>query len=95
MSHDPLIDFDTDDAVAEAIAMFDPYIQRKAARMAARYSTEAEELVQEAHILLWRLDPTRFDAADVEYLRRQINARMHVVAKGEVRQSGGEKREYL
>jgi hypothetical protein len=58
----------------------------------ARDRSVAEDLAQEAAIVLWELDPTRFGARDVEYLRSAMYKRMQFMGRTERRARGGGRR---
>ena len=92
MSCDRGIDFDTRDALPEMLAELLPKIYRTATKLAADDPTMVEDLVQEATIELWNLDPTRFDAGDREYVEAALYKHMHNVARAERTASGGERR---
>ncbi len=63
-----LMDIDTDDAVEEAIKRMRPFIRATAQHLSEGDIELAQDMEQEAGIALWRVDPTRFDATDDEYL---------------------------
>jgi DNA-directed RNA polymerase specialized sigma24 family protein len=89
-----VIDIDTRNAVPEALEEFRAYITKNSriiARDIARYRPFAEDLAQEAAIALWEIDPTRFDADDVEYVRGVLYKRMQTVARLELRLRGGKR----
>lgn len=90
-----LVDIDTADAVPEAIAKFGEFIHFTARRISRRNSTLAEDLVQEAAIRLWQLDPARFDADDAPYLEREIERHMSRAAQRERAGLGGRKRMWV
>jgi DNA-directed RNA polymerase specialized sigma24 family protein len=90
-----VVDFDARDAVPEALEEFKTYIRvtsRIVARDFAGDRSVAEDLAQEAAIVLWELDPTRFDANDVEYLRSAMYTRMKFMGRKERRARGGNRR---
>ena len=91
----PLIDIDTADAVPEALQSMGDFIRATAKRIAHRNSAIAEELVQEAAIYLWQLDPTRFDDDDAWYLEWELARHMSHVAQAERRAAGGRKRMWV
>jgi DNA-directed RNA polymerase specialized sigma24 family protein len=65
-------------AVGSTWPMFAPLLTRLAGRSAGD-PDEAADLVQEALVHLWRMDPTRYDLrdrADYRYLRRALVNRM-------------------
>jgi DNA-directed RNA polymerase specialized sigma24 family protein len=86
------IDFDTRDALPEMLAELLPKIHRTATKLAADDPAMVEELVQEAAIELWNLDPTRFDAGDTPYVEAALFKHMHNVMRHERAASGGERR---
>jgi DNA-directed RNA polymerase specialized sigma24 family protein len=90
-----VVDFDARDAVPEALEEFKEYIRttsRIIARDCARDRSMAEDLAQEAAIVLWELDPTRFSVRDVQYLRSAMYKRMQFKGRTERRARGGRKR---
>ena len=90
-----VVDFDARDAVSEAMSEFADFIKvssRIIARDIAKDPSIAPDLVQEAAILLWELDPTRFDRRDAEYVRGAIYKRMQHKARRERRARGGWRR---
>ena len=87
-----LIEVNTEEAVAEAIAEHRGYIRATARLLAPGDDALAADLEQEAAILLWKLDPTRFDASDRNYIRSALFKRMQQVARKERTASGGDKR---
>lgn len=82
----------TDDIVRAAAAQFEGCIKAEAKQLAAGSRELRKDLEQEALILLWELDPTRFDASDRGYLRTAIRQRMRDVLREEKRLSGGGRR---
>jgi DNA-directed RNA polymerase specialized sigma24 family protein len=90
-----VVDFDARDAVPEALEELKAYIRatsRVIARDIARDRSMAEDLAQEAAIVLWELDPTRFGAKDVEYLRSAMYKRMQFMGRRERLARGGKRR---
>jgi hypothetical protein len=90
-----VVDFDARDAVPEALEEFRGFIDvnsRIIARDFARDRSIAEDLAQEAAIVLWELDPTRFGAGDAEYLRGAMYKRMQYMGRTERRARGGKRR---
>ena len=53
-----------------------PMMRCIAMRLADNDADFAEDLLQEAFIHLWELDPSRFDDADQPYLKKALWARM-------------------
>jgi DNA-directed RNA polymerase specialized sigma24 family protein len=84
-----LIEVDTDDAVAEALARHREFIRVVAWKLAEGDADLADDLVHEAGIVLWKMDPTRFDAGDREYLEGVLYKRMQKVRWKERRKAGG------
>jgi DNA-directed RNA polymerase specialized sigma24 family protein len=86
---------DADLAVGEAWERFEPRMRRRAAQWTDDLD-EQDDLVQEALIRLWKVDPTRFDLRDpvaVRYLRNSMMNRMLDVwgreaVRGRFRQQG-------
>jgi RNA polymerase sigma factor (sigma-70 family) len=62
-----------------------PLIRRIALSMANDDYDLADDLVQEAFIKLWELDPSRFDEADEHYLKQALVARMRDALRYELR----------
>jgi DNA-directed RNA polymerase specialized sigma24 family protein len=91
MSRDNGIDIDTADALPEMLAELLPYIRTTALKLAGD-QTLAEDLIQEASIELWQMDPTRFAASDMEYVRASLYKTMHNVARAERSAVGGARR---
>ena len=77
-----VVDFDADDAVTEMLGELEPFISRAAAGI-THSSSFIDDLVQSAAIELWQLDPTRFDAGDMPYVRAALFKHMHNVARAE------------
>ena len=69
---DTAVDVDTRDALTDCILHFLPYINFRAASLASGDAELFKDLRQEALILLWTLDPSRFDDDDNSYLRQAI-----------------------
>jgi hypothetical protein len=90
-----IVDFDTADAVPDALAQHDALIRFAARRLAKRDSLLEDDLIQEAAIHLWELDPSRFDASDVWFIERELIRRMKREAKRERIASGRDKRVYV
>ncbi|MDB4876957.1 MAG: Sigma-70 region 2 [Gemmatimonadetes bacterium] len=79
-------------AVPRAWALFRPVLLRFARRL-TEDSELRKDLVQEALIELWEIDPTRFDLrdpADYTYLRNALMNRMRNVWRAEVLRSIGD-----
>ena len=91
MSRDKGIDIDTAAALPELLAELLPYIRTTALKLAGD-ETLAEDLVQEASIELWQMDPTRYAADDMEYVRASLYKHMHNVARAERSALGGGRR---
>ena len=53
-----------------------PMMRSIAMRLADKDADFAEDLLQEAFIHLWQLDPSRFDEEDQAYLKKALWARM-------------------
>ena len=60
-----------------------PLLQRVAALIADGDLMLADDLVQEARILLWELDPSRFERDDLRLAKRMLVRRMRKVARRE------------
>lgn len=63
-----------------AVRELEPFVRRRANRLAHGDEDFAEELMQEAWIKLWELDPLRFDPdnrVDHRYVRSSIADRMN------------------
>jgi DNA-directed RNA polymerase specialized sigma24 family protein len=60
-------------------------MRRIAVSMAADDEDLADDLVQEAFVKLWELDPSRFDEADENYLKQALVSRMKDALRYEVR----------
>ncbi len=74
-----------------ALAAVEPALLSAARRLTSNRDLR-DDLVQEARIYLWRMDPTRFDLRDGEelrYVRRELLARMWRVWRAEVGRSVG------
>ncbi|MHB1861398.1 MAG: hypothetical protein ACYCVL_00385 [Gemmatimonadaceae bacterium] len=74
-----------------ALAAVEPALRRGARRLTGNRDLR-DDLVQEARIYLWRMDPTRFDLRDKEelrYVRRELLARMWRVWRAEVGRTVG------
>lgn len=89
MSQDNPLDFDARDAVPEMLAELTPFIRRSAASIALDDAALAEDLVQEAAIQLWQMDPTRFDADDRDYVCGVLYKHMQDAARREHAARGG------
>lgn len=77
--------------VERALAAVEPALLSVARRLTSNRDLR-DDLVQEARIYLWRMDPTRFDLRDGEelrYVRRELLARMWRVWRAEVGRSVG------
>jgi DNA-directed RNA polymerase specialized sigma24 family protein len=83
-----IVDFDTADAVPEALAQHGALIRSAARRHAKRDSDLEEDLIQEAAIRLWELDPTRFDAGDRWFLEQELLRHIRRERKREWRAAG-------
>ena len=77
--------------VERALAAVEPALWSAARRLTGNRDLR-DDLVQEARIHLWRMDPSRFDLRDGEelrYVRRELLARMWRVWRAEVGRSVG------
>lgn len=83
-----IVDFDTADAVPGALAEHDALIRSAAKRHAKKDSDLEEDLIQEAAIRLWELDPTRFDAGDRWFLEQELVRHIRRARKREWRAAG-------
>ena len=92
MNADAIVDIDTRDAVIEAVAKFRRFIRYGAMVLAGGEVDVAEDLEQEAYIVLWELDPSRFDADDDGYLLRAVFKRMQWRYRGHFNTRGGIRR---
>ena len=90
-----IVDIDTADAVPGALAEYDEFIHFTANRMARKHSALNEDLVQEASIKLWQLDPTRFDGDDRWYVEQELTRHMAREAQREMRARGSGKRVWV
>ena len=72
---------DASTAVVEALKKIEPSLRRAARRLTVDYDT-AEDLLQEARIRLWELDPTRFDLGRDDDLRYVCRALITAMWKG-------------
>ena len=79
-------------AFGEISDQWKPLLKRIARLIAKHDDSVAEELVQEALVRLWELDPSRFDERDYRYVKRELLARMRSAAKRNRRQHGGKRR---
>lgn len=87
-----VVDVDADDAVAEAVNRLGGFIRGAARKLSHGDDTLANELEQEARIVLWKLDPTRFEPGEDRYLRGAVYRRMCKAVQAELRASGGTRR---
>jgi DNA-directed RNA polymerase specialized sigma24 family protein len=62
-----------------------PYLKRAATYIANEFPAAAEDMVQEACIMLWELDVGRFPQRDAAYLERILCTRMIQVYRAECR----------
>lgn len=62
----------TNDIVRAAAKYFGPFIKRGATFLARGDYQLAQDLEQEALILLWELDPTRFESTDEGYVKNAL-----------------------
>lgn len=77
---------DSGSAVELALAALEPAL-RRAARRLTRDADLLDDLIQEARICLWELDPTRFDltnTSDLRYVCRALINRMWAGWRAEV-----------
>ena len=82
---------DSGRAVKQALAALEPAVRRAAQRL-TRDADLIEDLIQEARICLWELDPTRFDltnTSDLRYVCRALINRMWAGWRAEVGRSVG------
>jgi DNA-directed RNA polymerase specialized sigma24 family protein len=85
-----LVEAQTSDALDAAICRYGPYLRRVARRLADGDAALARDMEQEALILLWELDPTRFDLAeprDGDYLQLALTHRMRRIRRTELRRA--------
>ncbi|HEY5218546.1 MAG TPA: hypothetical protein VIJ16_02000, partial [Gemmatimonadaceae bacterium] len=78
---------ETERNMARALAVLEPTLQRVAHRLTNNRDLR-DDLLQEARIYLWRMDPSRFDLRNVDevrYVQRELVARMWRVWKAEMR----------
>lgn len=93
MISDRVIDFNAADAVPMMLDELRPYIRRLAVLFGYELDGEfAQDLEQEAAIQLWQMDPTRFDAGDMPYIRGVLYKHMHTIARDECHLTGGGRR---
>lgn len=71
----------------DAVERLTPMIDKVARALAGADEQFREDLVQEGHIAIWDLDPSRFDAEGEHYLRRAVAVRMRLAARRERVQS--------
>ena len=90
-----VVDFDTADAVPEALMQHEALITSTAARLSRKDLELENDLIQEAAILLWELDPTRFDAGDRWFVEQELVRRMRRVRKREWRAAGRDNRVWV
>jgi hypothetical protein len=79
---------DARDAVPEAMAHFWGYIVACANRFAGGDRDLFDDLRQEAFILLWTIDVSRFDDGDEDFLKGAIYKRVRHRFRGHMNQSG-------
>lgn len=91
MIPDRVIDFHATNAVGEVLSELQPLLRGAAASFTHDRSF-IDDLMQEAAIELWQMDPTRFDGADMEYVCGALYKHMHNVARAERAARGGKKR---
>lgn len=65
-----------------------PWIEERAQRFTTRRGL-LEDLIQEAMILLWELDPARVDASDQAAVRQLLAQRMRRLVNEDFRARGG------
>ena len=75
--------YDEVPAFVVAIKRLTPFLRRFAGRIADGDAQLTEDLVQEALIALWELDPSRFGEGDQLYLKRALVRRMINAAERE------------
>ena len=76
-------DADVEHGFASAMGRLGPFVRARAKRLCGGDRDYAEDLVQEAWIKLWELDPLRFDPNDQKdqaYVRQALALRMRDVA---------------
>lgn len=90
-----IVDFDTAAELPRALAQHRKHIHFSARRLARRDSMLQEDLIQEAAIRLWEMDPSRFDADDAEYVERELQRRMSHAAQRDWRERGRSRRVFV
>ena len=60
-----------------------PHLERTAEKLSRGESDLTEDLLQEASIVLWEMDPSRYDLADWPLIRAAMYRRMRDVARRE------------
>jgi hypothetical protein len=83
-----VVEYDARDSAPEMLAELMPWIERSAAKI-TQNATLAEDLVQEASIQLWQMDPSRFDAGDMKYVKGVLYKHMQDVVRADVAARGG------
>ncbi len=78
-------------AFAELATAWRPWLEARAQGLTSNRDLQ-EDLVQEALIALWELDPSRFSAADHGPVRARLTMRMAAVRKSDHRARGGGRR---
>ena len=66
----------SDLALDHVVRLLERKLRRAARRIASHDRALAADLYQEAVIYLWRLDPSRFTAGELRYLRKAAVTRM-------------------
>lgn len=82
---------DARDAVALALAAIEPALRRAVRRVTTNLDL-ADDLLQEARICLWEMDPTRYDlqnAGDLRYVCRALSNRMWSGLRAELKRGVG------
>lgn len=82
----------TDEIIGASAAYFAGFIRKVAFMIAGGDRQLAQDLEQEALILLWELDPTRFDPSDEGYVKSALRRRMLRAFRDERRRAGGSRR---
>lgn len=80
------------DIVSAAAQYFAGFIRKVAFAIARGDRELGGDLEQEALILLWELDPTRFDESDEGYVKAALRRRMQRAYRDERRKEGGSRR---
>ena len=92
MNADALVEIDTRDAIVDTVLKYRKFIRYAAVMLAREELDLVDDLEQEAFILLWEIDPSRFDDEDGGYLLRAIFKRMQFRYRTHRRAEGGSRR---